>query len=141
MIILDTNVVSELLREKPNEQVIHWLLQQERLSLFTTTITYSEMLYGIRIMPKGYKQQQLFIGIKKIFDIDFCDSILCFDKHASEHYADIAALRKAKGLPISQFDAMIAAITYSKNAVLATRNVKDFQYCNIALINPWEVDL
>ncbi|WHP07560.1 type II toxin-antitoxin system VapC family toxin [Acinetobacter corruptisaponis] len=139
MIILDTNIVSELLRKKPNEQVIHWLLQQQRLSLFTTTISYSEMLYGIHIMPKGQKQQQLLTGIKNIFDTDFRDLILSFDQQAAEHYADIAALRKTKGLPISQFDAMIAAITRSKNAILATRNIKDFQYCGIELINPWNI--
>jgi predicted nucleic acid-binding protein len=137
MIILDTNVLSECLRPKPDPYVLAWFSAQSRASLFTTTIVESEILYGIRLLPDGARKVALTEAIRAIFDHDFSGRVLSFDRGAASAYAELASSRKAAGRPIAQFDAMIAAVTYSTGAVLATRNLKDFEACKIDLLNPW----
>lgn len=137
MIILDTNVLSECLRPKPDPHVLAWFSAQSRASLFTTTIVESEILYGIRLLPDGARKVALTEAIRAIFDHDFSGRVLSFDRGAASAYAELASSRKAAGRPIAQFDAMIAAVTYSTGAVLATRNLKDFEECKIDLLNPW----
>ena len=137
MIILDTNVLSEVLKAKPDPQVISWVSSLPSTYLFTTTITRGELLYGVFIMPRGKRRQELHSVIKDLFEIDFANQILGFDNAAADSYAEIAASRKALGQPISQFDAMIAAIAHSRGASLATRNTKDFLDCDISIIDPW----
>lgn len=139
MIVLDTNLLSELLRPHPDSQVLEWLAGQPQASLFTTTVTRGEILYGLRLLPHGQRRQQLYEAVQEIFIQNFAGRILGFDNDATTPYADIAASRRSSGKPISQFDAMIAAITHSRGACLATRNVKDFTNCGIEIINPWGV--
>lgn len=137
MIILDTNVLSEILRPNPNERVLAWMATQPRPALFTTAVVEGEMLYGIRLLPEGARKASLYRAVRSIFTDDFSGRVLFFDSDAAERYAEIAAARRTSGRPISQFDAMIAAIAYTRGAVVATRNTKDFIDCGIELINPW----
>lgn len=138
MIVLDTNVLSELLRPAPEARPMAWLGAQPRSALFTTTITRGELLYGIRLLPDGQRKARLQAVVMDIFAVDLLGQVLSFDSDAAEAYADIAASRRAVGKPISQFDAMIAAIARSRGASVATRNVKDFSGCGIQLIDPWD---
>lgn len=137
MIILDTNVISEILKANPNPQVLNWLSALPSTHLFSTTITRGELLYGVFIMPKGKRRNILHRLIKDIFEIDFANQLLGFDNAAADSYAEIAASRKESGQPINQFDAMIAGIAHSRGADLATRNTKDFLNCRINVVDPW----
>lgn len=137
MIVLDTNVLSEMLRSAPEAGVLAWLAAQPRSSLFTTTVTQAELLYGARLLPEGQRKAALLEAIGAIFVTDMAGQVLSFDDEAADAYAEIAAARRAGGRPISQFDAMIAAITRSRGAKLATRNVKDFADCGIDVIDLW----
>lgn len=137
MIVLDTNVLSEVLRREPDPRVVEWLGEQPRASVFTTTITRAEILFGIQRMPAGARRDELRDAATKIFDIDLDGQVLSFDSAAADELAEISAARRTAGRPISQFDAQIAAITRSRGARLATRNVADFEGCGFAVINPW----
>lgn len=137
MIILDTNVLSETLRQTPNDCVLLWLTEQPRSALFTTTVTRAELLYGAQLLPDGRRKTALLSTVLKIFSLDMAGQVLGFDNDAADQYAKIAATRKNNGKPINQFDAMIAAITKSRGGRLATRNTKDFSDCGIEIINPW----
>lgn len=137
MIVLDTNVLSETLRSAPDERPLSWLATQSRSVLFTTTVTRAELLYGAQLLPDGQRKVALLTAIRQIFSLDMSGQVLGFDNDAADHYAELAAVRKNCGKPISQFDAMIAAITKSRGARLATRNVKDFVGCGIEIIDPW----
>ncbi|MCP3729310.1 type II toxin-antitoxin system VapC family toxin [Sphingomonas sp. MG17] len=138
MIVLDTNVVSELLRTEPASEVLDWLRGQSSASLFITTVTHAEIRYGIAILPAGKRRDALDALANEILGEDFAGQTLTFDAAAAEYFATIAADRRALGKPISQFDAQIAAITRSRGANLATRNVRDFVDCGVTLINPWD---
>jgi toxin FitB len=137
MIVLDTNVLSETLRPIPEPSVLEWLANQPRASLFTTTVTRGEILYGIQLLSDGKRRRGLWDAAKKIFDEDFADQVLSFDSDSADMYAEISASRRTAGKPISQFDAMIVAMARSRGASLATRNVKDFEDCGVDVINPW----
>jgi hypothetical protein len=138
MIILDTNVLSEILRPQPEPVVLAWMSSKARSSLFTTSVTRAEILYGLRLLPEGARRQGLWAAALAIFDVDFSGQTLNFDNGAADAFAEIAASRRTAGRPISQFDAMIAAMARSRGASLATRNVRDFESCGITLINPWD---
>ena len=137
MIILDTNVLSEMFKPAPDARVMAWLKAQPRPSLFTTAVTRGEILRGIRILPEGQRRQGLWQAALKIFADELAGQVLPYDSDAAEFYAEIGAARRAAGRPISQFDAQIAAVTRLRGANLATRNVKDFEDCGIDVINPW----
>lgn len=137
MIVLDTNVISEVLRSAPNERVMAWLCKQPRAALFTTTVTRAELFYGIRLLPDGQRKKTLLTAVTAIFESDLSGQVLSFDGDAADAYAEVAAERRAIGRPVSQFDAMIAGVVRSRGASLATRNVKDFIDCGINLIDPW----
>jgi len=107
--------------------------------LFTTTITRAEVFYGVSVLPSGTCNQNLWDATPGIFNVDFSGQVLGFDSDAADSYAAIAAHRKSLGRPISQFDAMIAAIARSRGATLATRNTKDFLDCGIEIVDPWNV--
>src|SRR6202142_4499625 len=139
MIVIDTNVLSEGLRPDPEPVVLEWIANQPRASLFTTTVTRGEILYGIRLLSEGKRRRRLWDAAMHIFDEDFADHVLSFDGESADAYAEIAASRRMAGRPISQFDAMIAAMARSRGASLATRNVKDFEDCGIDVVNPWSV--
>jgi len=138
MIVLDTNVISEVLRPTPDPKVLNWLEEQPTNAVFTTAITRGEILYGIRLLSDGQRRRKLWTTALAIFNDDFAGRILSFDNDAADIYADIGASRRAAGRPISQFDATIAAITRSHGAKLATRSEKDFDGCGVEVINPWK---
>ena len=137
MIVLDTNVLSEIVKPRPDGKVMAWLKLQPRASLFTTAVTRGEILYGIRLLPEGRRQRALWDAALAIFNEDLAERVLSFNGDAADAYADIGAKRRAAGRPISQFDAMIAAMTQLHGATLATRNTKDFDDCGIEVVNPW----
>ena len=137
MIVLDTNVLSEALRPSPDAAVLAWLEAQPAMALFTTSITRAEVFYGLCLLPKGRRRDQLHEAVTAIFDEDFGHRTLPFDDPAADAYAQVAAARRSMGRPISQFDAMIVGIARSRGAALATRNARDFEDCGVALINPW----
>lgn len=140
MIVLDTNVLSECLKSQPEPQVLAWLSAQPKSTVFTSAVTMSEMMYGVHAMPCGTRQQQLLLAMESIFKEDFAGRVLSYDTNAALRFAPLAARRKQMGQPMSQFDAMIAAICLSHQATLATRNSKDFVGCGIELINPWGIN-
>ena len=137
MIVLDTNVLSELMKRRGSQFVRNWAAQQPVMSLFTTTITQAEILYGIAILPQGKRRDELTQSAYLMFAEDFSSRVLPFDEAAAVAFASIAAQRRANGNPISQADAQIAAICSSRQATIATRNVSDFAGCGISIINPW----
>ncbi len=140
-IVLDTNVISELIQPMGSIVIREWLASQNRASLYATSITQAEILYGIQILPKGQRRQKLLEGASIVFARYLHDRTLPFDGAAAELYSQIAAYRKQLGRPISQFDAQIAAICRVHQATLATRNIRDFLDCGIHLVNPWDAEL
>ena len=137
-IILDTNVLSELMKPAASTNVVTWTAAQPPSSLFTTTITQAEILYGLKLLPDGPRREALADAVTGMFDEDFSGRVLAFDGPAAHAYAAIAADRKQAGRPMAQFDAQIAAITRSRGAAIATRNTSDFEGCSIPVVNPWE---
>lgn len=137
MIILDTNVVSELLRPAPAAQVEAWLAAQDGAKVYFTAVGEAELRHGLAILPAGKRRAALFKAIEDILEEDFRGRILPFDRAAARAYAAIAAERRAAGRPISQFDCQIAAIARANEAAVATRNTSDFDGCGIAVIDPW----
>lgn len=139
MIILDTNVISELLRPEPAKQVERWLAAQDGAQVYFTTIGEAELRHGVAILPAGKRRNALTAAIEGLLDEDFRDRVLPFDRAAALSYASIAAARRAAGRPISQFDCQIAAIALEHKAAVATRNTSDYEGCGVELINPWTV--
>jgi len=138
VIVLDTNVISELMKLKPSPVIVAWMSAQARDDLFTTTVTVAEVLYGIEILPKGKRRDQLLPQAEAMFAKDFAGRILSFDEQSARLFALIAATRRAHGRPIEDQDAQIAAIARGHGATLATRNTDDFEGCGVRLVNPWE---
>ncbi|MCM8738621.1 type II toxin-antitoxin system VapC family toxin [Azospirillum sp. A1-3] len=138
MFILDTNVLSELMRPAPSEAVLRWVAGHPAVSLFTTTVTQAEILFGLALLPEGRRRSDLLGAAEQMFAEDFADRVLPFDAAAAAAFAPIAAGRHQKGRPTGAFDAQIAAIAASRNAALATRNVADFLDCGLSIFNPWE---
>ena len=137
MIVLDTNVISELLRPAPAKQVEAWLSAQDGGTVYFTAVGEAELRHGVAILPAGRRRTALAKAIEGILEEDFRDRILPFDRAAASTYAAIAAKRRAAGRPISQFDCQIAAIARAHAASVATRNTSDYEGCGIALIDPW----
>jgi toxin FitB len=133
MIILDTNVVSELLRPAPSPAVEAWLAAQDGASIFFTAIGEAELRLGVAILPAGRRRTSLAEAIDAMLEEDFRGRILPFDTAATQAYAAIATTRRAAGRPISQF----AAIARNKQAVVATRNTVDYEGCGMEVIDPW----
>jgi toxin FitB len=136
MIVLDTNVVSELMRPDPAPQVAAWIRERDRHELRTTVITLAEIRFGIARLPDGRRKQALLDAADEIF-LSFGDQVLPFDAAAAEQYAVIASARERSGKPIPGFDALIAAVCRSRGAALATRNLPDFGDTGIELVDPW----
>ena len=138
MILLDTNVLSELMKPEASGAVVGWIAGQARSELFTSVITLGEIIYGLEIMPVGKRRAMRFQLADEMFGIDFADRILSFDAAAARAFAVIAATRRRAGRPIAMPDAQIAAIARANRMAVATRNVDDFAACGVDLINPWE---
>lgn len=139
MIVLDTNVVSELMRPAPAAKVLGWINGQPASQLFITTITRAEILTGVMLLPRGKRRDAIASAAGEMFDRDFAGRILAFESNAAEAYATIASARRRAGRPITAFDAQIAAIARSHDAALATRNVSDVAGCGVEIIDPWSV--
>jgi toxin FitB len=137
MIVLDTNVLSEVIKTVPSAEVSGWLALQPPSVVYTTAITQAELLYGIELMPKGRRRSVLQAAVMRILTELFANRILPFDSEAAEAYSRIASSRRAMGRPMSEADARIAAIALSHGAALATRNTADFAHCGIKVLNPW----
>jgi|ERR1035437_153644 predicted nucleic acid-binding protein len=137
MTVLDTNVLSEVITPEPSSRVLAWILREPSSSLYTTSISQAELLYGVELLPKGRRRSALHAAVVKMLAEDFVNRILPFDSYAAEDYSRIAAARRAMGRPISEADARIAAIALSRGANLATRNTRDFEHCGIKVLNPW----
>jgi len=141
MILLDTNILSELMRAAPEPAVEQWLAEQPPASVFISAITEAELRYGVALMPSGKRRTVLAAEIENMLGEDFNGRILPFDSSAAIAFAKIAVERRQAGRPISQPDAQIAAIARSRGAALATRNVPDFEGCGVEIINPWSAVL
>ena len=138
MIVLDTNVLSELMRPNPEQAVIAWMDRQDPATLFLTAITVAEILYGIARLPEGKRKAGLRELGAAVLNEDFAGRIISFDETAAGCYADVVCERQRSGRPISMADAQIAAICRTLNGVtLATRNSLDFEGIGLDLINPW----
>ncbi|MGB7552763.1 MAG: type II toxin-antitoxin system VapC family toxin [Candidatus Korobacteraceae bacterium] len=137
MIILDTNVLSELLRPRPSARIALWVEEQPRNGVFTTSVTEAEIFYGIELLPKGKRREALLAAAEAMFSEDFAGQVISFDSDAARAYSRIAARRRGLGRPIAYPDGQIAAISNLYGAVVATRNVSDFENCGIQLVNPW----
>ena len=138
MIVVDTNVISELMRPRPQARVITWMDDQPTGTLFTTSITEAEILTGIEALPAGARRRGLAAAAEWTFGVMFAGRILPFDSGAAQAYAVIASSRRAQGRPIGQFDCQIAAIARSRGAQVATRDEEGFHGCGIDVVNPWE---
>jgi toxin FitB len=140
MIIVDTNVASELMRPSPAQAVLDWVRSQEARELCTTAITVAEILYGIERLPEGRRKEVLRSAAAEIFEV-FAEQVLPFDTAAAQQYALVVTQRDGLGLPIGGFDAQIAAICRAQRAALATRNLADFRKTGIDVINPWQAGI
>jgi len=138
MILIDTNVLSELMRAKPAPEVLAWIDAQPTSQLFISSITVAEILYGIARMADGKRKQGFLDLATLMFDEDFAGRILSFDADAAIHYAGLAAESEAKGKVVDMADGQIAAIAALHDARVATRNVRHFDYLGVPVINPWE---
>lgn len=137
MIILDTNVLSEILRPAPEPRVVDWLASQDGATVWLTAITEAELRHGVAILPEGERRTDLNEMIDQIIREDFAGRVLPFASPAAEAFAAIAAARRAMGPPIAHADCQIAAIAQAVGAPVATRNTRDFADCGVKLINPW----
>lgn len=135
MIVLDTNVLSELLRPRPEAGVVRWMMSQPLDQLRVTTITQAEMLYGARLLPEP-RRESLTGAVRELLE-GFSGRLLSFDSAAAEAYAELAARKRTIGRPTASFDTQIAAIAWVVGAGIATRNVSDFEDCGLEVINPW----
>jgi predicted nucleic acid-binding protein len=135
MIILDTNVLSALMREEPDTAVLNWLDRQPDL---TTTVTLMELHYGLQSMPLGRRREKMMKELEAVLQEEIEGRYAFFDVAAAEQTAGLMALRKLRGRPIDFRDSMIAGIALSTRATLATRNVSHFDDLSVSVVNPWE---
>jgi toxin FitB len=138
LIILDTNVVSELMRPAPSPRVTEWIAKQAATGLCTTSITEAEILYGIELVAKGKRREGLLAAAEAMFTEDWTGRVFGFESDAARAFSKIAARRRSLGKPISHADSQIASIALARGAKLATRNVTDFEDCGINLVDPWQ---
>jgi predicted nucleic acid-binding protein len=138
LIVLDTNVLSELWRLKPSPGALAWLRSQPATALFTTAINEAEIFYGIELLASGKRRRELESLALTIFGQDFAGRVLPFDSASAREYAQIMAARRRTGRPIVEADAQIAAIARSRGAAIATRDVADFADCGLTVLSPWD---
>lgn len=137
MIVIDTNIISELMRPRPDAAVIQWFDQQATAHLYLTTITLAEIRYGLSIMDDGKRKQHLSNQFEAYVGRVFEGRVLDFTSEAASRYADIMSYRRRAGLPMSMADGQIAAIASANHFSVATRNIKDFEGCGLVLVNPF----
>jgi len=137
VIIIDTNIISELMKPNPDNLVIKWFGQQQTLQLYITTITIAEISYGLDVLVTGKRRQLLEETFNKVITEAFQHRIFSFDKPAAYLYGKIMGQRKKSGRPMSIADGQIAAIARSQGSAIATRNVTDFINCGVEIFNPF----
>ena len=138
MIILDTNVVSELTRLRPNPEVVRWFDSQVRDDLFTTVVTVSELCHGTGLVQAPEVRDRISRDNDSVLERFFPGRILNLDESAAREYAEILVHNQVVGVSVYRHDCMIAAIARVNGAPVATRNVRDFRRCGVPVINPWE---
>lgn len=139
-VLLDTNVLSELMRPQPSAIVLAWFAQQQSEEFYTSAITQAELLLGVALLPDGKRRDAVADAVEQMFEQDFIDRCLPFDALAAHEYASLVAIRNKLGMPISTEDAQIAAIALRNGLALVTRNTKDFRKISeLVLIDPWLV--
>jgi toxin FitB len=136
VIILDTNVTSELMRARPDPVVTAWLAAQPQTELFSTVITVAEISYGLERLPRGRRRKSLEQSYQALF-IGMADHILPFDVEAALLYGPLVATKERTGISMDPMDAQIACIAAGRGAMIATRNERDFADCGARLVNPW----
>lgn len=139
MIILDTNVLSALMRQTPEAPVVAWLDRQPAESVWITSITLFEARLGLALLPKGRRRQTLEASFAQLLEEDLENRVLDFDNAAATEAASLAAERQKSGRPVDMRDTQIAGIALARRATLATRNVRHFQDLNVPVVNPWEI--
>lgn len=137
MIVIDTNVFSELTKPAPSPQVVAWYSEQSIQDLFTTSITQAEIQIGVNLLPRGRRRDALQASADTTFNQTFAGRILPFDSDAARALGKIVSQRRRLGRPIEIMDAQIAAICLSVGASIATRDAADFAYCGVRILNPW----
>ena len=137
MVVLDTNVVSELMLVAPDPRVLAWIDDWPTRELFVTAVTEAEIRTGVAILPDGARRREIGEAAERLIGGLFAGRVLPFDSSAARAFADIAAARRAAGRPISQPDCQIAAISKSCGMAVATRNVRDFSDTGVDVIEPW----
>jgi hypothetical protein len=138
MIILDTNIVSELMRPAPERMVLQWFSSQAAEDLHVTAVTTAEILYGIELISSSRRRDVVRAAAEKMFGDVFADRILSFEDRAARAFSQIASSRRRQAKSMSGVDAQIAAIARVHGATLATRNTYVFEGCGVKLVNPWE---
>jgi predicted nucleic acid-binding protein len=139
VILLDTNVLSELARPVPHPTVLAWARSVRASEMVTTAVTEAELRYGLALLPAGQRRDALAAAMEALFARLLAGRVLPFDRAAAAHYADHVAARRAAGRPVATADAMIAAIARARGVTtLVTRNTADFDGCGIALLDPWQ---
>lgn len=139
MIVVDTSVISELIRQAPAPEVVSWLDALAADEVATTAITAAELLYGVQRLPDGHRKTELSAAVHGLLSNEFQDRVLAFDKQAASPYAEIVSRRERLGRTVGVADAQIAAICRATGAALATRNTDDFEETGVDLVNPWKM--
>ena len=137
MVILDAAILAEVIRPSPDRKIGGWLGAQPRDDLYTTSLAQADILYGVESLPPGKRRTDLLSAVLEIFAF-FEKRVLSFDPDAARAYPQILLNRKMMGAPIEPANAMLAAITRSRGAILATKNVDQFSGCGIRVVNPWD---
>ncbi len=137
MIILDTNVLSAMMKAKADERVVTWLDKQARTSMWTTSVTIFEVLFGLQIVPAGKRRSLLTRTFETVLRDDIGGRVAPFDSAAAQYSANLMALRHKRGRPVELRDTMIAGIALACHATIATRNVQHFADLSIPIVDPW----
>ncbi len=137
MIILDTNVVSEAMKPKPNPVVRAWLNDQAAETLYLSSVTLAELLFGIAALPSGKRKEMLALTLEGLMGL-FKDRVLPFDVEAARHYADLAVVAKVSGRGFPTPDGYIAAIAASRGFIVASRDTAPYEAAKVTVINPWQ---
>ncbi len=137
MIVLDTNVLSALVRDEPDPIVAHWVDRQPVESVWVTVVTVYEVRFGIEILAPGRKRQRIEKALDVLMQRDLEGRVLSFDTAAAEAAAAIGATQRRRGRPIEVRDLYIGAITAVRKATLATRNTRHFEGIGLSLVDPW----
>lgn len=138
MILLDTNVVSEVMAPTPAPRVVEWLDARDASILYVSSVTIAEIRYGLNLLPGGRRRRDLEARLLSFLALGLDQRVLAFDVAAAELYASLMAHRRRQGRPLASLDGQIAAIARSRKMAVATRNVRDFEDCGVEILNPFE---